>query len=184
VWFVPLAAGGYLQVPRLVAVPTIRRGRPVLVTPGVVSFGRHFAARVAETGECEFDGEVLAALEGRPGCVSAGVLDALSAPTPLQVVSAGRRALAEPTPALRRMAASLLRDLHALTYKSVAAELGITGADEQRAAQRDVTDGRELWRQVPGAWPWWVLPDGLPREWWRKQDVVAAWRAWRGRLDS
>jgi putative transcriptional regulator len=193
VWRVPVA-GGYLTVPRLDVLPVERRGRFAMRPVGEVAFHREVKAR---GGRIALDSGVVALLGGRPLLpprkLPPQVLHALSAATPRESTAVGGRALAEsPTP-LRRLTAAILRDLGGLAddeqlaqelgHKASAGEAG-RAADRgrlsaDRQARRDIADGRAVWREIPGAWPWWVLPEGLPRRWWREPAVIAAWATWR-----
>ena len=174
VWIVPTTPTLYLMAPRLLAVPS-KRGP---LSPGRVSFEREFARRAA-TGRCVFDPELLALRDGRPRNLSPLALHTISAP-PLESLAVGARARGESTPRLRWLAAAILRDLGGLAQEELAVELRHTGNGAARAARRDVVRGRALWREIPGAWPWWTAPDAIPGEWWREPQIIAAWRVWQG----
>jgi len=183
VWFVPCSHDRYLAVPRLEVVPVIRGGRRLLISTGEAAFQRLLSERLAGTGRCELDLNLLDALDGRPQreLLSPQALGAVSATSVDESVFAGRRAMAEPSPTLRRLEASVLSDLAGLPDDEIATQLGLNGDGAARSARRDVAAGRELWRRIPGSWPWWAIDAPVRRDsgWWRDETITAAWEAWR-----
>ncbi len=177
-WYVPVA-DGYLPVPRLPVLPVEWQGGSVLRPVGEVAFGRELAAR---GGRIALDGEVVALLGGRPLLreldLPQRVLRAISATTFQEAAAVGARARAESPLPLTRLEAAALHDLAGLSEKQVVDVLVLAGEEPTRQARRYIKGGRELWRAIPGAWPWWVIDGPLPPNWWHDERVVAAWRAW------
>ena len=106
---------------------------------------------------------------------------------------------------LKALRAAALRDIAGLSQVAVAEWIDgpscppvrrralLHGAEaaywgETRVIRGRTATGRRLWASL-GAWPWWPLAGGLagvdelkgglPREWWKRSDVIDTWNAWR-----